>query len=273
MNQQRTIAGARGAITRVLLGGTLLLGCTVGDGRGEAKGKLYYKDCKINPTVDYGRLDAPADFDLGADFFTGEPIEDIKPNGSDNRLVVRMQNAGRRLEDNDLLVFDMDSWRVAQCLRGVPEVLETPELKRFCAWLPGASVPRLRVGPGFPVRANMALRKSCAGNTYSVATARGSNANTVNAEPEQWNSWLELREFGTAAHSGQGPRQDVPPTFVVDFGQRLAAERFHIELTDDKLLRAEARNMVPLPVPDVLGTLDGFFDFELQRGQGAQTFP
>jgi hypothetical protein len=28
-----------------------------------------------------------------------------------------------------------------------------------------------------------------------------------------------------------------------------------------------------LPIPDVLGTLDGFFDFELQRGQGAQTFP
>ncbi|HEY0715373.1 MAG TPA: hypothetical protein VGF45_22015, partial [Polyangia bacterium] len=256
-----------------LLAAGTLFGCTVGDGRGEAKGKLYLKDCKIRPRVDYGKVDEPADFDLRADFFTGEPIEDLKEDGSDNRLVIRMQNAGRRLEDNDLLVFDMDVWKVAQCLRGVPAVLETPELKRFCSWLPGAMWPRLRVGPGFPVRANMALRKSCSGNTYSVAAARGTDASTLNAGPEQWNSWIELREFGTAAHSGQGPREDVPPTFTVDFGQRLFADRFHLELTDDKLLRAEADNLVPLPTPDVFGTLDGFFDFGLQRGQGAQTFP
>jgi hypothetical protein len=272
MNQTRNSL-SRTSIAVGLVAGALLLGCTVGDGSGEAKGKLYLKDCKTSPRADYGSIDVPADFDLRADFFTGEPIEDIKPNGSDNRLVVRMQNAGRRLEDNDALVFDMDVRPVAQCLRGVPAIMETPAFKRFCAWLPGSSWPRLRVGPDFPVRANMALRKSCGGNTYTVATARGMDLTTANATPEQWNSWLELREFGTAAHSGPGPRQDVPPTFTVEFGQRLFADRFHLEITDDRLLRAEEDEEVPLPIPDVRGTLDGFFDFELQRGQGAQTFP
>ena len=259
------------------LGAALLLaplGCTVGEGRGAAKGKLYLKNCEGTakvPTKDLGTPTMLANFDLNPNFFVGEPIEDIKPMGSDNRLVIRLLDAGKRLEDNDVMIFDMDSFRVAQCVRGVPAVLATDALKRFCAYEPGKTWPRLRVGPGFPIRASMALRKSCPGNPYVVAAARGTSAGTETAPAAQWDSWIELREFGEAAvRSGD----DVNPGFKVEFGERLFADSFHLELVDDKTLRAQLdHNALVVPEPDIKGTVDGFFDFLLERGQGAQTFP
>jgi len=91
------------AVVLALLGAAWLLaplGCTVGEGTGAAKGKLYLKNCSGTakaPTGDLGSLLVPADFDLNPNFFVGEPIEDIKPMGSDNRLVIRMQDAGKRV--------------------------------------------------------------------------------------------------------------------------------------------------------------------------------
>jgi hypothetical protein len=271
--------GARALRTfAVLLGCALVatpLACTVGDGNGAAKGKLYLKNCAGTAKVPTGDLGSPgmlADFDLKPDFFVGEPIEDIKPMGSDNRLVIRLQGAGRRVEDNDVIVFDMDSFRVAECVRGVPAVLATDALKRFCAYDAGKTWPRLRVGPGFPVRASMALRKSCPGNPYVVAAARGTSPGTENAPSDQWDSWIELREFGEAAVRGSG--QDVKATFKVEFGERLFADSFHLDLIDDKTLRAQLdHDALVIPEPDVKGSVDGFFDFLLERGQGAQTFP
>jgi hypothetical protein len=266
------------AIALALLGVGLLvapLACTVGEGTGAAKGKLYLKNCEGTakvPTGDLGSLLVPADFNLNPNFFVGEPIEDIKPMGSDNRLVIRMQDAGKRVEDNDVIVFDMDSFRVAECVRGVAAVVATPALQRFCAFDAAKGWPRLRVGPGFPVRASMALRKSCPGNPYVVASARGTSPGTEDATSDKWDSWIELREFGEAAVRSSG--EDVKPAFKVEFGERLFADSFHLELIDDKTLRAELdKSALVIPEPDVKGSVDGFFDFLLERGQGAQTFP
>jgi hypothetical protein len=253
----------------------LSLGCTVGEGTGAAKGQLYVKNCNGRPTAPSGDLGTPtmlADFDLHPNFFVGEPIEDIKPMGSDNRLVVRLQDAGKRLEDNDVIVFDMDSFHVAECVRGIPAVLATDALKRFCAYEPGKTWPRLRVGPGFPIRASMALRQACPGNPYVVAAARGTSPGTETAPAAGWNSWIELRAFGAAADRGSG--EDVKATFKVEFGERLFADSFHLDLVDDKTLQAQLdKNALVIPDPDMQGTVDGFFDFKLERGQGAQTFP
>ena len=247
--------------------------CTVGDGKGSAQGTLYVKSCKpMKDPVDYGSLATPAPFDLHPDFFTGEPIEDIKMHGSDNRLIIRVQKAGQRVEDNDVLVFDLGSWRVAQCLRGNPTALATPELKRFCAWMPGKAWPRMRVGPDLPVKASLTLPKSCPGNNYVVATARDTSVTNAAATPDEWGSWIELREFGEAAVPAGAGRDDVDPTFKVEFGQPLVADKFHLDLIDDRVLQAEARGKLP-PAPDMAAAIDGYFDFSLQRGQGAQTFP
>ena len=58
----------------------------------------------------------------------------------------------------------------------------------------------------------------------------------------------------------------------MNFGQRLRAN-FHIVLGDDRMLTAIKMMVDPPPAPTIGGTLDGNFDFDLQRGQGAQTFP
>ena len=211
------------------------VGCTVGEGSGAAKGSLYVKNCEgtaTSPSGNKGRPGMPDAFDLNPNFFVGEPIEDVKPEGTDNRILVRHEDAGKRLEDSDVLIFDMDSFPVAQCLRGVPAVLATAALQAFCAYLPGKTWPRLRVGRGFPVRANLALHKSCPGNPYVIAEARGWGPATAGAPPEQWNSWIELREFGEATMRTTDPVQDVKAGFRVEFGERLFAESFHLDLDD-----------------------------------------
>jgi hypothetical protein len=250
----------------------LLGACTVGNGEGAAVGKLYLNNCYgTGPNDSFGAPDQPWDFNLNANFFSGEPIEDIKPNGSDNRLLIRMQGSGTRIEDSDLLVFDMDSWPVAQCVRGDPRVLATPELQRFCARDPATGLAKVRVGPGLPVRVNMALRKRCPANPYVVATARDITAGQAGATSEAWTSYVRFREFGDAA------RTNVQPTFKVEFGQMLEAESFALDMLDDQTVRAqyEVRTPASKPVPDpqVRAALTGRFKFELQRGQGAQTFP
>jgi hypothetical protein len=247
------------------------LGCTVGNGEGSATGKLYLQNCYgTGPSDSFGAPNALWDFNLNSNFYSGEPIEDIKPNGSDNRLVIRMQGSGTRIEDSDLLVFDMDSWRVAQCVRGDAAVLATPDLQRFCA-RDGAGAPKLRVGPGFPVRVNLALRKRCPGNPYAVATARDTTAGRADATPADWTSYVRLKEFGDAA------RVDVQPTFKVEFGQWLEAESFALDMLDDRTVRAEdavkTPSSPPIPEAQIRASLTGRFRFELQRGQGAQTFP
>lgn len=249
----------------------VVAGCTVGEGEGEVKGSLYVKNCYgTKSTDDYGTPTNPMSFDLRADFFSGEPIEDIKPNPTDNRLLIRLQTSGRRPEDNDMLVFDVQSWRVAQCVRGAPAVLATPELQRFCAHTPGQP-PKVRVGPGFPITANLVLRNRCPFNPF-VGTARDTSASNPAATPDDWTSWIRLKAFGSAAVDGNGARPDVDPSFKVEFGEKLEATAFQLDIMDDIVVRANAAKGPP-PAPHIFGSLSGRFRFELQRGQGAQTFP
>jgi hypothetical protein len=241
-----------------------LAGCTVGDGVGQASGQLYVKGC--NKNGDWGEPGMLRAYDLRPEFYAGEPIEDIKQDGSRNRIVIRLQDSGKSLEANDFLQFDVvNSYQVALCLRGMID----EATRAFCYFAPGATWPRLRVGPNLPIRASLALHETCPLATL-VGTARdgdGARIDTVvPLAPEMWRSWIELSEFGTARN------RDVSPTFRVEFNERLRAENFHVELIDDRVIEAE-RLREPLPIPDLLGVLDGNFDFELERGQGAQTFP
>jgi hypothetical protein len=258
-------------VLALVLGG-LGAGCTVGTGEGSAGGVLYLKNCYGSDADDsYGTFEMPRDFSLNANFFAGEPIEDIKPNGSDNRLLIRMQGSGTRIEDSDLLVFDMDSWRVAQCVHGDPAVLATEELKRFCSRDAGSTTSKLRIGPGLPVRVNLALRKRCPGNPYAVATARDTSIALPDSTPADWTSYIRLKAFGDAA---RGP---VLPTFKVEFGQMLEAEAFVLDMLDDRNVRYDDAVKTPAtpapPEPMIKASVAGNFKFELQRGQGAQTFP
>jgi hypothetical protein len=250
------------ALLLAALGGA----CTVGDGQGEAFGTLYVKGCRGEG--DFGMPTAPAVYNLRPAFFAGEPTEDIKKDGTRNRIVIRLQDSGKSLESNDFLQFDVvNSYQVASCLSG-PDKLDEAT-RAFCHWPPTQAWPRLRIGPNLPIRASLTLRQTCPLATL-VGTARDGEGGRIDAvvplPPEQWRSWIELSEFGSALN------QSVSPTFRVRFNERLRAERFHVDLVDDRVIEAERRRD-PLPESEMTGMLDGNFDFELERGQGAQTFP
>ncbi len=88
-----------------------------------------------------------------------------------------------------------------------------------------------------------------------------------------FDGWIDFLDFGGAAQPQLRPedRQDLSRDFKVNFGDRLRA-RFHIVLSDQRIWTA-IKDLMPIPKPLIGGTLDGFFDFDLERGRGAQPFP
>ena len=69
----------------------------------------------------------------------------------------------------------------------------------------------------------------------------------------------------------QGP---IAREFSLDIDDRIWAPAFSLTIQDDAVVEAEIDVRRP-PIPDarIGGTLKGSFDFLMQRGQGAQTFP
>jgi hypothetical protein len=97
--------------------------------------------------------------------------------------------------------------------------------------------------------------------------------------PAEWTSWVEFQEFGTAAQTDRAPadRDPVDGRFRVDFNQRIYATSFMLTLVDDAIVNAAINNR-PRPEAQIGATLGGDpstgrFDFDLERGQGAQFFP
>jgi hypothetical protein len=268
---------AFGAVAVALL---VAISCSRSSGTGEVTGKLYVKGCDGE---DLGTLEAPGDYDLDPRFIAGEPIEDLRVGGvTENRLIIRLQSSGKKIEVNDTLTFYVtNSYAVATCVRGrkvaSPSGEQRPEYDpRHCSWGPdGKGPPRLRVGPDFPIRASLAPRDRCTKNQHVVGTAVGTAPSLPAAgeapkppvPPESWESWIELQHFGSATE-----RDDISKGFRVVFGERLHASAFHLTLTDDLEIKAKKRNE-PAPELEILGTLEGRFDFDLIRGQGFQAFP
>jgi len=90
-----------------------------------------------------------------------------------------------------------------------------------------------------------------------------------------WKSWVEFAAFGSAAQNEQADptaRTAIGPDFKIELDQRLYASAFSLTLQDQKVETAEVA-LQPAPNPDIGGSLTGYFDFDLKRGQGAQIFP
>jgi hypothetical protein len=98
-----------------------------------------------------------------------------------------------------------------------------------------------------------------------------------------WASWVEFQEFGTAAQDrgADRSRSQIGNTFHIEFGQRIYATTFaKLTLVDDEVVNAAINNLPKPSSPNgnIGGTLGGTpttgrFDFDLERGQGAQFFP
>jgi hypothetical protein len=280
-----------------VLGASGLFGCTVGKGVGAASGTLYEYGC--SKSGDYcssagvcGTEAAPVPYDLRPSFFAGEPIDDLRqlnPGSAimNNRLTIRLQRSGKQIEQNDVLTFDVTtSYEVARCVRGRVDsatgLNDWDETNCFRASDTGPG--RMRVQFDSPVRAALTLKATCTANLVASAVSAPVPLNyTATPNPVvtdgSWASWVEFKEFGTAAQVGVAPidRDPIAGTFRVELGQRIYATSFALTLVDDEVVYA-ARNALPKPTSLNGGTLGGDpttgrFDFDLERGQSAQFFP
>ncbi len=253
-----------------------LFSCEVGRGSGRASGTLFVADCNricraCEQTHDFGTRASPASFDLRPTFFAGEPIEDIGIGRKDNRLIIRLLRTGKQIELNDLVAFDVvQAAEVARCVRGrmltgVRGALVPDYDTKTCFW--GPNGPRIRVGVDQPIHATLVPRATCERTVVASAFS-------TEAADGQWESWIEFAAFGSAVQEGLSPtaRTPVDVEFKVDFGERLWARAFKVALQDDRLLKTIKRMEPPQP-SEIFGTLEGSFDFDLLRGQGAQPFP
>ena len=123
-----------------------------------------------------------------------------------------------------------------------------------------AARPRIYIATELVVRSSLSLLFTC------------HNANVVGLAVS---GWIDFIDFGTAE------QPDLPPElrgeikqeeFTVNFGDRLRAN-LHVELGDQRVITAIKREDLLIPSPLIGGTLDGSFDFDLERGRAAQPFP
>jgi hypothetical protein len=255
-------------------------GCTIGEGSGSAVGPLWILGCQNGD--DYGTEAKPKDFSLDPTFFAGEPIEGISDGVPANRLIIRMERTGNEIQISDTLFFDViDSGLVAHCLRGrtvggVPDWDSTasgtldPNALPWCEPNGGPmGATRIHLLPFGPVRSALTPLATCQSNMHPPAV--------VSITGVAKDGWIDFLDFGKAEQPDKAPeaRDDLDLEtggFKVAFGDRLRAN-FSVVLDDDRTETAIHKMIDVPPDPRIGGTLDGNFDFNLQRGRSAQTFP
>jgi hypothetical protein len=138
----------------------------------------------------------------------------------------------------------------------------------------GPNGPRLRIAPDALVRGSLAPFSTCVRPVVGTAID--------DAMTTEWDSWIELSQFGNAVQAGRSPetRDRVAADFKVDIDEPLIAPAFLLDLIDDVTLPHYCGGLAglcpaqrSLENAQIAGTLQGSFTFSLQRGQGAQTFP
>jgi hypothetical protein len=284
MNARRDMVVLAVAAASVLGGA----GCRAGTGTGSVIGELSILNCfdlrDAGAAGDPRELGPNRPYDMKPQFFAGEPIGDIRAGLKANRLLIRIQTTGRRREAVDVLLFDIpDSLAVARCVRA--RVINeggtmVPDYDTANCWQ-GPNGARLRVAPDALVRAHFVPNETCnlqqwmAQSRVVVGTAIAAPAMTNDGN---WQSWIELSDFGSAAQPAKPAEmrdpccQPDPNDWKVLFDERIRSQAFQIVLEDDKVIKADKYNLA-IPKPQIRGALAGQFDFDLARGQGAQTFP
>ncbi len=289
-----------------LVGALGVGGCSVGKGVGAASGLLYEYGCSKNG--DYcdssgqcGTEATPVAYDLRPTFFAGEPIDDLRESSAgseimNNRLIIRLQRSGKEIEQNDVLTFDVTtSYEVARCVRGRVDATGQNDWDEANCYRASDTGPgRMRVQFDSPVHAALTLYATCPANLAASSISGNLVASAVSApvpvdnyesHPNpvvtdgSWDSWVEFQEFGSAAQADRTPqaRDPISPKFRVELGDRIYATTFALTLIDDQVVNAAINNL-PRPASSIGGTLGGDpstgrFDFDLERGQGAQFFP
>jgi hypothetical protein len=271
--------------------------CSLGKGVGAASGVMYEYGC--NKNGDYctsggecGTEASPAPYDLRPIYFAGEPIDDLREYSAgsavmSNRLTIRLQRSGKQLELNDVLTFDVaSSYEVARCVRGrVDSTSGGNDWDEANCYRASDSGPgRMRVQYDGDVHAALTLKSTCTANLVGSAISGPvplsyTTATVPVVANGAWESWVEFQDFGSAAQADRQPqaRDAISPKFRIEFGERIYATSFFLTIIDDNVVSAAIYDR-PRPNAQMGGILGGDpttgrFDFDLERGQGAQFFP
>jgi hypothetical protein len=256
-------------VRRLALVALLGAGCSVGQGTGAAHGPLTILDCggagKTFPTLQ----NPTEEYDLQPHFFAAEQLLDLSMGkAKTNRLIIRVQNTGRRREASDILRFDITNlYEVARCVRGKATDAGAPDYDtRECA--PGPTGMRIRVGPNALIRAYLTPNFKCSTKLQIYDHVGAADSTPRPTNDGNWESFIVFATLGTAAED------PLPLDFKMDLDDALDASKFHLTIQDDAVVSNRFDPLMPpLPLSHIKGTLDGEFHFAIQRGQGAQTFP
>jgi hypothetical protein len=257
-------------VKRLGLVALLVLGCSVGQGTGKVFGPLMIQDCGGAGKVFPGPLTPGGVYDLHPEFFAAEQLLDLSMGKSkQNRLIIRLQNTGRRREASDILRFDITNlYEVAKCVRGdkLPDGKDDFD-QRDCARGPTGN--RVRVGPNALVRAFITPNFTCS-TKLQIYDHVGTADSAVRIPNDgNWDSFIIFSALGTAKTD-----QVLNSDFKIDLDDPLEASDFQLTIKDDAVVTAELDPLMPpIPVSHIGGHLEGEFHFAMQRGQGAQTFP
>jgi len=134
------------ALPVLWLGSLAAGGCLPGSGKGSVDGTLFIRECAEHQigaasgkVYSYGTPTAPAPYSMHPSFFAAEPVNDFERLYPDNRLNIRIQSDGSRVEEADVLYVNIASDYVA-------------------AQMLGQAIP---VGPTTNIRASLNLNQSC----------------------------------------------------------------------------------------------------------------
>jgi hypothetical protein len=269
-------------------------GCTVGSGSGSVGGEIFFLGCLPPPgNGNYGVPAKKQHFELDPHFFAGEPIEDIGDVSTPqptNLLTVRVQRNGNRIEVNDVLYFNIrNSYEVARCVRGrtingVPDwdqrhttslFTEQPTSTPWCDW--SGVIPTLDGGTfdGGPDggTTSQAIIHLGTEEIINSSLALLFTCHQADVTGLAFDGFIVFDDFGDAAQPlvPSDMRTPVPNDFKVNFGDRVRAH-FEIILGDAAVVGA-IKEIQPIPLPRIGGSLIGNFDFDLERGRAAQPFP
>lgn len=261
-----------------------LSACSVGKGDGSASGQLFILDCSNSSNYCRNGLcgtpRAPVSYDLFPDFFAGEPFDSPKKVGTtlsipqQNRLTIRLQRSGKRLEQNDVVAFQIaDEFEVARCVQGGTLANGEPDYDlRFCFHASPDSPGKIRItSSGGLILASFTPRMTCTRNVVATAFDKPSVDETAAIPSDgSFDSWIVFENFGSAQLGPTSP--PIDPGFKVNLEERVRSSAFHLNLVDSQVVY-DLRSDLPVAAPSIGGTLDGNFDFDLVRGQGAQLFP
>lgn len=195
--------------------------------------------------------------------FVAEPFDSTSPRHPENQLNIRMQSISGGWEFADAAFFWIyDSWEVGRCVRGRMDDQGNPDWNtEACDRTSGSG--RMLIGTeGELVASHFVLQNFCTGASLS-ADALGSCAGGTCPEaticPGR-SSWISFTRFGDLSAP---PTQELSRDFKVNKDDPVEASAFHIELCDGTTVDAVKNKMLPIPVPAILGTLDGRFSFKM----------